>query len=106
MDVLKNKSYKQYPYISRYSGFPFYYNTLDKKYIYGITKQLSLDTPYVLHKVTQTDTLDSLSLQYYGRPDLYWVIADFNRIQDSYIKLSERYETLKIPSISSIVYED
>lgn len=106
MDSLRGKSYKQYPYISRYSRFPYYYNIQDNKYVYGITGQLDKDTIYVLHKVEIKDTLDSLALQYYGRPDYFWVIADFNSIQDSFIKLSEYYDTLKIPSLTSISYKD
>lgn len=105
MDVLKDKQTKSYPYISRYAGFPFYYNTLDDKYIYGVTGQLDEDIPYVAHKVLQSDTLESLSLKYYGRPDYYWVIADFNRIQDPFVILKEKFETLKIPTLSNISYE-
>ena len=71
MNILKNKSYRTYDYTSRYSTYPYYYNTLDKKYIYGITGQLSDETEYTLHYVTDRDTLDSLALYYYGRPDLY-----------------------------------
>ena len=106
MDCLKDKSYKQYSYISRYKRFPYYYNTLDRKYIDGITSQLAKDTISVLQKVKQNDTLDSLSLQYYGRPDYWWIIADFNDIQDPYVKLFGRYDTLKVPSLTSISYED
>ena len=106
MDILKDKSYKQYSYISRYSRVPYYYNTLDKKYESGLTFQLSQDTVSVLHKVKQNDTPDSLSEQYYGRPDLYWVILDFNHIQDPYEKLYGKYDTLKIPSLTSISFED
>ena len=52
MNILKNKSYRTYDYTSRYSTYPYYYNTLDKKYIYGITGQLSDETEYTLHYVT------------------------------------------------------
>lgn len=105
MEVLKNKSYKEYSYTSRYAAFPFYYNTNDKKYVYGLTKQLGLDTPYVLHNLRDFDTLDSLALTYYGRPDYWWIIADFNRIQDPYIKLTKKMSSIKVPSISSIYFE-
>ena len=105
MDVLRDKQGKQYSYISRYSGFPFYYNTEDDKYIYGITSQLELTTTYVAHKVVQSDTLDSLALKYYGRPDYFWVIADFNRIQDPFIKLIDHFEVINIPTLSNISYE-
>lgn len=71
MDVLKNKQLKTYDYISRYVTFPIYYHILDNKYIYGKTAQLDKNTSYVLHKLIQKDTLDSLANYYYGRPDLY-----------------------------------
>lgn len=105
MDVLKDKQTKTYSYISRYSGFPFFYNTQDNKYIYGVTSQLDTNITYVAHPVIQSDTLESLSLKYYGRPDYYWIIADFNRIQDPFIKLIEHYEILNIPSLSNITFE-
>ena len=105
MNILKNKSYRTYDYTSRYSTYPYYYNTLDKKYIYGITGQLSDETEYTLHYVTHKDTLDSLALYYYGRPDLYWIIADFNRIQDPYINLFEKYNYIYIPSLSGVKYK-
>jgi len=105
MDVLINKSKKMYNYTSRYSSFPYYYHKVDKKYIYGITNNLKHDTEYVLHVVKDTDSLDSLALKYYGRPDLFWVIADFNRIQDPYINLFENYNFIYIPSLSGIRYK-
>lgn len=104
MDVLMNKQFLQYNYISRESSFPIYYHKLDDKWIYGLTKQLSTATSYVLHNIKDYDTLDSLALKYYGRPDLFWVLADFNRILDPFIKLYPKYKTLKIPSISTIEY--
>lgn len=105
MDVLKDKQSKTYSYISRYSAFPFYYNTLDNKYIYGVTSQLDKNIPYVAHKIEQSDTLESLALKYYGRPDYYWVIADFNSIQDPFIHLKEKFEIIKIPALSNISYQ-
>jgi len=107
MDNLKNKAYRTYNYISRYASFPYYYNELDDKYVYGITSQLNDDgIAYVAHRIIQEDTLDSLSLKYYGRPDLYWVIADFNRIQDPLEELFGKYDSLKIPNISNIEFEN
>lgn len=105
MDVLKNPSRKDYATLSRYSPFEFAYNTEDGKYIYCLTGQLSTETVYVSHKVAQYDTLDSLSLKYYGRPDYYWIIADFNRIQDPFINLYDNYKEIKIPSLGQIKYE-
>lgn len=104
MDVLRNKTFKSRDYTSRYNIVPIYYNTVDKKYVHGIVYNLSLDTEYFIHNITDTDTLDSLAFKYYGRPDLYWVIADFNRIQDPYINLQERYNFVYIPSLAGIRY--
>ena len=38
-EILTQKTYKEYDYVSRYSVFPFYYNRIDEKYIYGLTSQ-------------------------------------------------------------------
>ena len=105
MDILKNKSYKQYNKLSRYSNFPYYYNTLDKRYIYGTTKYLKNTTSYRNHKIEYGDTLDSLALKYYNNPTYYWIICSFNRIQDPFKNLVVG-EFIKIPSISNIEYED
>lgn len=104
MNSLKNKSYKTFDYISRYANIPYYYNTLDNKYISGITKWLSEDIEYLVHNVDRDDSLDKLSYYYYGRPDLYWVIADFNRITDCFSNLT-KYKTLKIPNITGLRYD-
>lgn len=105
MDVLKDPQKYTYDYISRYTPFYFYYHTKDGKYVYEITDQLKDNVTYVAHKVTQIDTLDSIAEHYYGRPDLYWVIADFNKIQDPFIKLWGRYDVLKVPTITNIAYK-
>lgn len=104
MEVLKDKSIKDYEYTSRYGPFPFFYNENDDKYVYGITSWLSLDAEYSIHNVQGTDTLDSLAFKYYGRPDLYWVIADYNRITDPWINLWENYNFLYIPALAGVRY--
>ena len=106
MDILKDKTYRQYSSLSRYTGFPFYFNTLDSKYIYSLTSNLKNETTYVNHKVKLTDTLNSLALYYYGRPDFYWVIADFNRIADPFITLFDKFTDIKIPSLSNLQFEE
>ncbi len=105
MDILKDKQTKSYDYISRYTSFPFYYNTRDRKYVYGLLTHLNKNVPYVAHKVAEKDTLDYLAYKYYGRPDLYWVIADFNGILDAFCRIQDKYTVLKIPSISSIHFD-
>lgn len=104
MEVLKDKQTRDYNSLSRYSSFPFYYHTKDNKYVYGITAHLNKEIEYVAHKVSDTDNLDALALKYYGRPDYYWIIADFNNIQDPYIKLSNYFEIINIPSLSFISF--
>ena len=104
MNVLKDKSSKTYLYTSRYATLPYYYNTLDKKYVYGISKNLNTNTDYVLHNLVDSDSLDSLALKYYGRPDLFWVIADFNNINDPYIRLVDKMSSIKIPALSGITW--
>lgn len=106
MDILKEKQFKTdiNDYLSRYANFPFYYNTEDNKYMYGLTANLSKDTSYITVEVKDTTTLDYLSNKYYGRPDYYWVIADFNSIQDPFIHLKDYFDTIKIPSIADISY--
>ena len=105
MNVLKDKQYLQYNYISRYATFPIFYHTQDNKYIYGLTSQLDDTTPYVEVTIEQGDNLDNLSDYYYGRPDYYWIIADYNRIQDPFEKLFGKYKSLKIPVLSNIAIE-
>ena len=104
MNVLKDKSSKTYLYTSRYATLPYYYNTLDKKYVYGISKNLNTNTDYVLHNLVDSDSLDSLALKYYGRPDLFWVIANFNNLNDPYIRLVDKMSSIKIPALSGITW--
>lgn len=106
MDILKNKQTKSYSSISRYSSFSLYYNKLDNKYIYQVMNQLNTETPFVAIKLEKNDTLESLALKYYGRPDLYWVIAWYNNINDPYIKLYNKFTNIKVPTLSSIEFED
>lgn len=106
MDILKNKEYESYEYTSRYTTVPYYYNTKDDKYMYGIGSNLKKDTQYVAHKLKDTDTLDSLALKYFGNPTYWWIIAYFNDIQDPFIRLIDFYSTIKIPNIQSIDFGD
>lgn len=96
--------YKDYDYVSRYQVFPYYKHNIDKKYIYGLTSHLDTSTKFVSHKVKVNDTLDSLALYYYNNPTYFWIIADFNRIQDPYAEL-EIGRVLKIPTFSGISYK-
>lgn len=104
MDILTDKSYRDYDYISRYASFPYYYNREDNKYIYGITSQLKSTIPYILHKVAVNDTYDSIALAYYNSPTFFWIICDFNKIQDPFTDPVVG-EYLKIPNISGLSFE-
>lgn len=104
-EILTNKNFKAYDYTCRYTPYPFYFNNLDQKYIYATTSQLIDDNTYVLHTIRRNDTLDSLALTYYNSPLYFWVIADFNKIQDPLAQLKEG-DTLKIPTLSNIRFEE
>lgn len=104
MRNIKNREKKSFDYLSRYSSFSFNYHIKDKKYFYELTSQLDDSTTQVLVTVNDATTLDSLALKYYGRPDYWWIIADFNRIRDPFLKLSDTFTKIKIPSISVINY--
>ena len=105
MDVLKNKTYKTFSKISRYNTTPCYYHILDDKYLCGFSKRLKTDTPYVIHTVQKNDTFDSIALYYYNNPTYFWVICDFNRINDPFIELQEG-QKIKIPSFSALQFEE
>lgn len=104
MDVLQNKKYENYDYVSRYSSVPYYYHTQDDKNIYGVGSNVSKNTPYVSHKVDIHDTLDSLALRYYSNPTLWWHIAYFNDIQDAFEPLHKRFTVIKIPSYATLQF--
>ena len=105
MDELKDKVFLKTDYLSRYTTVPCYYNTVYEKEIMGIGTSLNTNYPYVLHKVTQEDTFDSLSLKYYNNPTYWWYIAEFNKILDPFIHIIEHYNTLKIPNISNVDFK-
>lgn len=104
MNVLKNKQYKSYDRLSRYSNIPFYYNTHTKQNVYGTAKHLNNNTSYILHVVKKNDTYDSLALDYYNNPTYFWIICDFNRILDPF-KSPLVGDVLYIPVISDIEFE-
>jgi len=103
-DILKNKSYLQYPRISRYSSFPYYYNETDDKYSCGTTNQLDDSVDFVYYEVQSGDSYDSIALTYYDNPTYYWVICDFNRIMDCFDR-PKAGTLLKIPTFSQLRYK-
>jgi nucleoid-associated protein YgaU len=104
MEVLKNKSYKEYSKISRYSQIPYYYHIIDDKYVSGKSAHLKTDTVYTMHTIRKNDTFDSLALEFYNNPTLFWIICSFNNIQDPFLKLKEG-DLIKIPSLSNIEFD-
>lgn len=104
MDTLKNKLYTSFDYLSRYTSVPYYYDTLQDKEIFGIGTNIKNNTEFVTHQIKSNDTLNSLALKYYNNPTFWWIIAYFNDIQDAFKPLRNKYETIKIPSISSIEF--
>lgn len=106
MDKLTNKRVETYDYISRYSGIPYYYDEEKGSDIYGLTRKLNKETSYVSHTLKPNDTLDYLALKYYNNPTFWWAIAYFNSITDPFIRLQTKMKVIKIPAISSIIFED
>lgn len=104
MNVLKDKSYLNYAKLSRYSQFPYYYNTLDDKYICSTTSYLDNTTRYTLYQVRPGDTYDNLALALYGNPTYYWIICSYNHVQDPFEK-PEEGSYIKLPVISDIEFE-
>lgn len=103
MDVLKDKQYKDYNRLSRYSNFPIYYNTLNDKYCSSTVSYLSDETEYILYNVELNDTYDSISLKNYNNPTYFWIICNFNRITDPFEK-PKPGTTLRVPIISNIEF--
>lgn len=104
MDTLKNKIYAKFDYLSRYTSVPYYYDTLADREVYGIGTNVKPKAEFFTHKVQSNDTLHSLALKYYNNPTFWWVIAYFNNVQDAFKPLKDKYETIKIPSISNIEF--
>ena len=104
-NILRDKQYRDYKKISRYSSIPYYYNPVDEKFTYGTSKWLKDDTTHRIYKIKEGDTLDTLALYYYNNPTYFWIIADFNRIRDPFAPLKVGSK-IKIPTFSSIEFED
>lgn len=102
MDTLINKHIAHTGYLSRYNTVPIYYDTLEDRKVYGIGQSLDKDVPYVTHKVTEKDTLDSIALKYYNNPTYWWIIAYFNELADAFECLFPKYKVLQIPNIANI----
>lgn len=84
MDILTNKSSKTYKRLSRYSVLPTYFDTKRNKWVYGSSTWLDDTTEYSLYLVKKNDTYDSIALEKYNNPTLYWVILNYNKIIDPF----------------------
>ncbi len=104
MNSLKNKRYESFDYLSRYTNIPYYFDTIKERDVFGIGTNLKTTGEYITHKIRANDTLHALALKYYNNPTFWWVIAYSNNIQDPFKPLVDKYQTLKIPSISSIAF--
>lgn len=104
MDILIDKNYRSFDYISRYTAFPYYFNTEDNKYIYGTTAQLDQNVGYSIHIVKKGETFDSIALDYYNSPTLFWVLCDFNQVQDPFNPLIPG-QKIKVPVLSLVSFE-
>ena len=105
MNILSNETYKQYNNLSRYSLVPIFYNKLDRTYQPGFPMRLKKNLSVVYHTVKAGDTLDSLSLFYYGNPTYYWIIADYNDILDPFLPLVVDTR-LSIPTFQTIAFNE
>lgn len=103
MDRLIDKSYKTYKRLSRYSSFPYYYDTVNNRYVYGTLGHLDSTTPYTSYVVKKNDTFDSISLSFYNTPTYFWVICDFNKMNDPF-SIPAEGTTIKVPILSSIEF--
>ena len=102
MNIEKDGTRKSYTYVSRYANMDTYFNNKDKARYYETAKSIdkSKITKYVSHKVEQGETLDTIALKYYSRPLYWWIIADYNNVQDVFnLKVGT---ILKVPYLSEI----
>lgn len=104
MESLINKTYSDSSILSRYTPFPYYYHTKDDNYIRGLTAYLKDTTAYTLYTVRRGDTFDSIALDFYNNPTLFWVICSYNHIQDPFTELVVGQQ-IKVPSLSSIEFD-
>ena len=72
--------------------------------MYGTTSYLKEDTPHQNYIVKRNDTWDLLALENYNSPIYYWILLDFNRVQDPFEELKEGQQ-IKIPTLSTIEFE-
>ncbi len=104
MDVLKEKFYREYNTLSRYSPFPCYYNTLDNKYMMGSVTNLDQISNYTIYEVQHGESYDLVALKAYGNPTYYWIICNYNNVSDPFLP-PETGTKLKVPVLSDISFK-
>lgn len=72
------------------------YTDLRGNTVSGRYQRYDRNAKHNIYKTNKTTTLDIISLQNYGTPLLFWLIADFNDILDPMIDIPAGTE-LKIP---------
>ena len=102
--ILSNKSFKTYKNTSRYAVVPYYYNNADNKYLYVNIPRLKDNIPFIIYKTDVNDTCDTIALKFYNNPTLYWIIADFNKILNPYVKF-EKGSKILVPNYSSLEFD-
>ena len=105
MDCLINKQYKDYNRLSRYGSFPYYYNTIDEKYVTGTPSALSKNIKYSLYKVKDGESFDLIALKFYNNPTYYWAICNFNNIINPLVNPNPGMY-LKIPLLSDLTFSN
>lgn len=103
MEVLSQKKYKAYDYVSRYSAFPIYYNNEDEKWESAIPTYLKDNTPYQMYSTGVNESYDAIALKFYNNPTYYWVICSFNHVVDPF-EVPAEGTSLKIPVLSNIEF--
>lgn len=84
--------------LRRYSSDRTYTNAAGDS-IAGRHKPIAKDAyTYTVIELDKPSTLDRLSLQFYGTPVMYWLIAEMNDMQDPLMDLDTGIK-LKIPVI-------
>lgn len=100
----KNKGLKQYSYLSRYTSVPVMGDSTAGRQYHGTVKWIDMeDIEYTIYSCKGGETLENLALNFYGNPQYWWVIADANRIIDSFKPLEEGM-SLKIISLNDIKF--
>lgn len=83
--------------LRRYSGQSTYEDRRGNTHSRAYTR-VSRDREYFTVRLETRSTFDILSLQYYGSPLMYWLIADFNDYLDPDVILMPGDE-IKIPRV-------